>query len=74
MSYHAKRKLLDLDEHEEDCTHQVCSLLMIPRLRHLDARVQPECKKDCMTDPNTGAVEKNCTASPDAEDQLRPHC
>ena len=38
----------------------LCSLLMISGLRHLDARVPPECKKDYKTDPNTGTVVKNC--------------
>ena len=59
MTYHAKGKLMDLDEHEEDSTHQVCSLLMISGLPHLDARVQSG-YKDYKTDPLTGAMEKNC--------------
>ena len=44
-----------MDEQEEDCTHMVCSHLMLSSLR-----VQPECQKINISDPNTGEVEKSC--------------
>ena len=53
MSYFAKGQMCALNEQEEDCTHMVCSRLGLAGLCHIDERVQPECKKDYVTDPNT---------------------
>ena len=33
---------------------------MLSGLRHLDERVQPDCKSDYVSDPNTGEVVKTC--------------
>ena len=58
MSYFCKGKDVDLDERDQDCTHQVCDLVIISGLSHLNARVTG--KKDFPGDPYTKAVKRNC--------------
>ena len=48
-----------LEEQEEDCTHLVCSRLMLSGLHHLDERAQVEAR-DYLYGPNTGDVERSC--------------
>ena len=59
MNFFGKGEMVALEEQDTDCTHMVCSRLMLSGLCHLDERAQVEAK-DYLYDPNTGNVQKSC--------------
>ena len=59
MNFFGKGQVTDLIDTEADCTHPVCSHLMISSLQHLDERAQVDAR-DYQYDPNTGSVQRTC--------------
>ena len=59
MNFFGKGEVMALIDAETDCTHQVCSRLMLSSLQHLDNRAQVD-ERDYQYDPNTGVVQRSC--------------
>ena len=52
-------RMVATEEQDTDCTHMVCSILMLSGHTHLDERAQVEAR-DYLYEPNTGGVHKSC--------------